>query len=137
MAVNDHLDWLDANVVLRFLLGDHPEQSPRAAALISRAETGEMTLAVSQHIICEVVYVLEGQGHDRKGICSALTRFASIRGVSIEGAEAIITALLHYRDAGIDFADALLYSKAALRGERLWTFNKKHFRRLGAGWQEP
>jgi predicted nucleic acid-binding protein len=35
---------LDANVLVRFLRDDHAEHSPKARALIARAEAGELRL---------------------------------------------------------------------------------------------
>jgi len=97
------------------------------------AEAGEVTLAVSQHIICEVVFVLEGQGYSRTDICGALTRFAAIKGITVQDSGPVLTALVLYRGLNVDFADALLHSIASYRGGRLWTFNKNHFRRMGEG----
>jgi predicted nucleic acid-binding protein len=129
--------WLDTNVILRFLLNDHDDHSPKARALIKRAESGELTLKVPTHILCEAVYVLEGLGHSRASICDALTRFGSIRGIALDEPIPSFTALIRYRDLNVDFSDALLYSIAAHRGDRVWTFNKKHFQRMGPIWQEP
>lgn len=45
---------IDANVILRYLLGDHPQMSEEARRII---EDGAFTLP---EIIAEVVYVLKG-----------------------------------------------------------------------------
>lgn len=129
--------WLDANVILRFLLNDHPDHSLRAKTLIEKAERGETTLRITQHIISEVVYVLESQGYERKEVSDALMQFISISGIEMENADEVMTALIWYRDKNVDFSDALLYAVSSSRGERVWTFNKHHFCRLGSGWDEP
>jgi len=129
--------WLDTNVILRFLLNDHSEHSPRAKGLIERAERGEIVLRVAQHIVCEAVYVLETLNFTRKDICEALTEFARIPGTEVENATEVMMALIWYRDKNIDFSDALLYAISSLRGETVWTFNKNHFRKMGPGWTEP
>ncbi|NLX25849.1 MAG: type II toxin-antitoxin system VapC family toxin [Lentisphaerae bacterium] len=46
---------VDANVILRYLLGDHPEHSEQAAEIIDR-----FSVFVSGEVLCEVVYVLSG-----------------------------------------------------------------------------
>jgi uncharacterized protein len=130
-------DWLDANVVLRFLLDDHPDHSPRAAALIQRAEAGELALTVSMHILCEVVFVLEGQEYSRMDISDNLTRFCFIKGIETEDRDLVMAALLLYREHSVDFADVLLHSMAASRGGVVWTFNRRDFQRMGQGWKEP
>lgn len=105
--------------------------------MVARAESGKLSLVLVPHIICEVVYVLEGQGYSRHDISQSLTRFCLIEGINVQELDLVLTALLHYRDTDLDFADLLLYSVATHHGGVLWTFDKKHFRRLGQGWQEP
>lgn len=50
---------LDTNVILRHLLGDHPDHSPRATAYLERIERGEIEASVSDTVIFETVYTLE------------------------------------------------------------------------------
>ena len=45
---------IDANVILRYLLGDHPQMSQEAKKII---ESGAFTLP---EVLAEVVYVLKG-----------------------------------------------------------------------------
>lgn len=45
---------IDANIILRYLLGDHPQMSAEAKKII---EKGAFTLS---EVIAEVVYVLKG-----------------------------------------------------------------------------
>ena len=61
---------LDANVILRYLLGDIPEQSAEAqkAVLSGAATTAE--------VLAEVVYVLAGVYHKPWGMLSACTEKA-------------------------------------------------------------
>ena len=46
---------IDANICLRYLLGDHAELSPKAKEIIE-----QNTVEVPIEILCEVVYVLKG-----------------------------------------------------------------------------
>jgi predicted nucleic acid-binding protein len=130
-------DWLDANVILRFLLDDHPDHSPRAAALIRRAEAGDLVLAVPLHILCEVLFVLEGQGYGRQDISDGLARFCLVKGVEVEARELVLAALLLYKEHSADFADMLLHLLAETSGGAVWTFNRKCFQRIGQSWKEP
>ncbi len=50
--------WLDANVILRFLTKQPPEQAERALTLFERAETEEIALAVPVLTVAEVTWVL-------------------------------------------------------------------------------
>ncbi len=53
------LPFLDTNVILRHLLGDHKEFSPRATAFIERIERGEVRVHTSDADVSEVVFTLE------------------------------------------------------------------------------
>jgi predicted nucleic-acid-binding protein len=46
---------VDANIVLRYVLDDHADLSPRAKEIIDNN-----TVEVPVEILCEVVYVLNG-----------------------------------------------------------------------------
>jgi uncharacterized protein len=52
------MQFLDANVILRYLTRDDPEKAERCLALLQRAERNEVALTTSEAIIAEVVYVL-------------------------------------------------------------------------------
>ncbi len=45
--------FVDANVVLRYILDDHPELSVRAADILEQYE-----VFLPTEVVCEVVYVL-------------------------------------------------------------------------------
>ena len=129
--------WLDTNVILRYLLNDHPDHSRRALAVIESAERGEVALQVPAYVICETVYILESQAYTRDQICSAITGFLAIPGIHAEHTPLIQAALIWYKDKNVDFGDALLYVECSNDGGLVLTFNKRHFQRLGAGWKEP
>lgn len=120
MEVNE--GWLDANVILRYLLNDHPEHSLRARTLIERAERGGCKLKVSPHIICEVVYILEGEDYAREEIYYALRDLGRISGITFQEEDTILEALIDYRDKNVDFSDSLLAAIGRSRAEKVWTF---------------
>lgn len=88
-------------------------------------------------MVCEVVYVLVGEGYDREQIVSALIHFSRIRCVAVASEGRVLQALIYYRDHNVDFADALMAAIARSQAETIWTFNAKHFKRLDAPWAEP
>ena len=66
---------IDANVVLRYVLNDHPELSSKAREIIDRN-----IVEIPIEVLCEVVYVLAGYyGIDRKSISTGLQRFFNKR----------------------------------------------------------
>ena len=50
--------WVDANVIVRFLTKDSPDLSPRSLQLFRRAADGELVLRVTPLVVAEVVWVL-------------------------------------------------------------------------------
>ena len=53
------LMFLDTNILLRHLLQDHPEQSPRATAYLARIEEGELRARIADAVIFETVFALQ------------------------------------------------------------------------------
>jgi predicted nucleic-acid-binding protein len=101
------------------------------------AQDGNVALNVPVYVICEAVFVLEGQGFTRQEISGALARFLAVPGVEASQAPQVLVALSWYRDKNVDFADALLYAESSDMGCKVLTFNKRHFQRLGSQWKEP
>ena len=63
------MQFVDANVFLRFLTRDDPVKAERVKALLERAERGEVDLLTSESVIAELVFVLSSPklynlGHD-------------------------------------------------------------------------
>lgn len=135
MAANEAC--LDMNVILRYLLNDHPEHGPRAKALFEAAECGGGLLKLAPHILCEVVYILEGEDYTRIEIHDALWDLIRIKGIEVQEEQVVLEALVDYRDKNVDLSDALLAAMARARGEKVWTFNGRHFARMNGQWEEP
>ncbi len=129
--------WLDANVILRFLLDDHPEHSKRAFELIKSAGEEERILKVPPFILCEVVYVLEGLGFTAAEICERLVKFSRISGILFEPESILLEALFEYRETEADFPDVLLMAHGREADQTVWSFNTTDFENLTGPWKEP
>ena len=130
--------WLDANVILRFLTKDPPQMAKRAAALLERAERGEILLIVWPLTLAEVFWVLKSfYKHPVVDICRVLLLFISAPGIDTLQREIIIRALELTRDQNVDFADALLALSAAQNNEAVCSFDETDFKRLPAKWIVP
>jgi predicted nucleic acid-binding protein len=93
---------IDANVVVRYLTGDDPDQSMRARRIVD----GE-TVFVTTTVLLETEWVLRGAyGYRGARLAAALTAFAGLPTVSLE-APTVAAAALGGLAQGIDFADAL------------------------------
>ncbi len=93
---------IDTNVVVRYLVGDHPKQSASARALID----GEDAF-VSTTVMLETEWVLRSvYGYAPPDVCKALRNFAGLPRVSLDDPALLATAI-DRTDQGMDFADAL------------------------------
>lgn len=93
---------IDTNVVVRYLTGDHPEQSARARAVI---DAGAVFVPVT--VVLEVEWVLRiAYGFRAPEVARALRAFGGLPTVTIGNAETVAVAL-DRSEHGLDFADAL------------------------------
>lgn len=109
---------IDANVILRYLLGDHPQMSEEARKVI---EDGAFTLP---EVIAEVVYVLKGVykiGRDEIG----RTLIEFLDEVAVENQDAIIEALSLFSETSFDFVDCILIARHRVLGDKIASFDKK------------
>ena len=100
---------IDANIVLRFLLGDHPEQSPRCRELMRRVQDGEEEIFIPEVVVCDVVWTLQ---RFYRWPPDRIRRFVGTL-LDLDGVQAarktILSQALHlFADLGIDFSDALI-----------------------------
>ena len=66
---------LDTNILVRYLVGDDPDQSQAAGQLIGSQCTQEKPGWINRIVVCELVWVLEGAyGYHRGQICEVLER---------------------------------------------------------------
>lgn len=79
-------------------------------------------LKVAPHIVCEVIYILEGQDYSRDKIYNALRDFSRIDGIEFVDGGAILEAAVDYGDKNIDFSDALLAAISGTRAEKVCAF---------------
>lgn len=93
---------IDTNIVVRYLTGDHPDQSARARTVIDG-----QAVFVSVTVVLEVEWVLRSAyAYPPADVIRALRAFAGLRTVELEGAAAVAAAL-DLAEQGLDFADAL------------------------------
>ena len=113
---------IDTNVVVRYLTDDHPEQGMKARALIDN--TG---VFVGTAVLLETEWVLRRvYGFAAAPLAQAMRGFAGLRHVTIED-PGLIAQALDWMEAGLDFADALHWAKAA-GCEAFVTFDRRFAR---------
>jgi len=123
---------IDANIVLRYVLDDHPVLSPKAATII---EQQSVTLPIEA--ACEVVYVLQKVYKvDRPQIQLHLSNLVNQHLILIEKTDVFLKALECYSTTMLDFVDTVLWAYHAVEHHDVLTFDdklRKHIRRTDAG----
>jgi predicted nucleic-acid-binding protein len=113
---------IDTNLIVRYLTGDHPQQSAKAKAVIDREE-----VFVSTTVMLETEWVLRSAyGFDAKRVCKALRGFGGLSNVVLED-PGLVAFALDRMDDGMDFADSLHLGRAA-SCEAFLTFDHRFIR---------
>jgi predicted nucleic acid-binding protein len=116
--------WVDANVVLRLVTGKPEAQARAAAALMARADAGEVRLRLCPLVVAEVVWVLvSAYGLAPADVASVLTSFLASGGLIIDEGMLLASALDVMADKRVDFVDAYLSVKARLADAPVATFD--------------
>lgn len=104
---------LDANVVIRFLRGDHPDHFLRSKALFEQAEKGSVRLILLEPVFAEVVFVLSSVYNIPKPrISTALQPLLFHAGIECSDSRILFDALQRWCSKNVDFMDALLAAHA-------------------------
>ncbi len=99
--------FLDTNILLRHLLQDDPQQSPRATAFLLRVENGEVEVQLADTVVFEIVFTLQRQyKKSRAGICTNLLPLLELPGVVLPGKRKFRKVFALYVERNLPFADA-------------------------------
>ena len=94
---------IDTNVVVRYLTGDHPEQSARARKLIESTDA-----FVATTVLLETEWVLRSvYGFGAERLAGALAAFCGLPRVRL-----LVAKALEWMANGLDFADSLHLARA-------------------------
>lgn len=103
--------YVDANIVLRMLLGDPEDQSRQAEALFAQAAEGKHMLFIHPAVLAEVIYVLlspRQAGKARGDIASALRQMSALPGVEMGDSKQMLAGLNLFESTDLDWVDCLL-----------------------------
>ncbi|MER3458809.1 MAG: PIN domain nuclease [Chloroflexota bacterium] len=99
--------FLDTNILLRHLLQDHPEQSPKATAYLARIERGEFKARIADTVVFEAVFTLQRHYHQPKAkIRDALLPLIELPGIILPGKRHLREVFDLYVDLNLPFTDA-------------------------------
>lgn len=131
--------FLDTNILLRHLLADHPEQSPKATAFLGRIERGELQVHTADTVIFETVFALQHHyGQPKASIQEALLPLIELPGIILPGKRRFRKVFTLYADLNLPFADAYhAVLMEHLRLDQIVTFDRDFNRIPGITRLEP
>ncbi len=105
---------IDTNVVLRYLLGDHPEFSLKAEAFMFDVSKGVKKAEILDVVIVECIYVMEKYYEIPKTeIVEKLNGILNFSGIINPDRSEILEALLKYENSNIDIVDCILAARSS------------------------
>jgi predicted nucleic-acid-binding protein len=123
--------FADANLFLRYLTDDVPDQADTVHAILSRAGAGEIVLVVNVMVVAEIVWVLElSYALPRTEIRDKIMAIATTPGLEIADRELVLQAVTRYSEADVDFFDAYNAVWLLAQGmDAIYTFDRRPFSR--------
>lgn len=110
---------IDTNVIVRYLTGDHPEQSARAREIVDG-----QAVFVPVTVVLETEWVLRSAyGYKPADVARGLRAFGGLPQVTIEDGPRVAAAV-DLAERGMDFADALHLGRSAAQDVFL-TFDRR------------
>jgi predicted nucleic acid-binding protein len=130
---------IDANVILRFLLDDPPEQAERCQALFARLQAGEEEVYLPEVALSDVIWTLQSfYRWPRERIARFAHDVISLKGTKLTRESMIRDAVHLYVERGIDFSDALIAAEMLHGGyEGIYTYDRDFDRITGVERVEP
>jgi predicted nucleic-acid-binding protein len=123
---------LDANFILRLLLGDVPEQLVQAQGFMENLRRDAGEAIVPQFVLTECVFVMTRlYGVPRKEIASLLRGFLAHPGIVGQDTQTSLMGLSLYENANVSIVDALLVAMVKVNGGELQSFDRD-LRKLAA-----
>ncbi len=116
---------VDTNVILRFLVGDQPDQLKQAQTWFKSARQGEWQLQISPLVVAECCFVLESFYHiKREQIAQKMSVLLGQRWLQVQE-RAVLTNLWDKYLAGLHFVDSYLLAWAKVHQQQVLSFDEK------------
>ncbi len=116
---------LDTNVILRFLLNDHPAHFQRSQAFMADVISGHITVYIPDSVLAECVYVLSKVYKVPKSkTCEVLTELVSYAGISYINREILLHSLQLFEAHNVDVVDAIVYATAKQQDWEVFSFDQ-------------
>jgi predicted nucleic acid-binding protein len=107
VKAGDSLFQIDANVILRYILWDHEELSPKSRTIMCAIESGQTRVSCDPVVLSEVVWVLKSFYRlSNEQIAAGLEPFVKAEGFLMPNKERYIHALDLFARSVPHFGDA-------------------------------
>jgi len=117
---------IDTNVLIRFLLADHPQLSPKARQIFLSAQSGKSKIYLDEIIVAETVWLLTSFYKQKRGeIATQLLELISQPWVINPRKKIILESLSMFSAANLAFIDCWVYCLSKDISGKLVTFDKK------------
>ncbi len=124
MKLPEKVYLIDTNVVLRYLLGDHAEFSPRAESFMSELFQETKKAELLNVVMVECIYVMEKFYEIPRGeIVDKLSGILNFPGIVNSDKSELLKALLKYGSSNIDIVDCILAAYSST-GKVVISFDK-------------
>ncbi len=127
------MEAVDANVILRYLVGDNSEQEAAARSLIDGLTPGNPGF-ICREVVIEVAWVLErSYRFTRSRVAEVLMDLTASDSLVVENSDDVAAAAHRYRQGGIGLSDLMILKAAERVGAMpLHTFDRRLARMEGA-----
>ncbi len=132
--------FIDSNILVYYFADNHPDNSPRCAALMDRLDRGEESTWCTSSVIMETAFVLERSLRVPRHLAArALAEFVSIPEISFDFRGIILDAIQLWEENGpLSLPDAYHLAFAKHQGlTHIHTFDRKMNRYPGVERIEP
>jgi predicted nucleic acid-binding protein len=125
--------FIDTNIILRYLLNDHPTQSPASAHLIGAIAGGLVQAWTTDLVIAEAVWVLSNPRNftlSRTDIRDLLLPIIGLPDLDVPSKALYVRIFDFYTSLPIDFIDAYNAAHAELQSPPAMYSYDRHFDRV-------
>ena len=130
---------IDANILLRFLTNDIPEQANLCTQLLKRIEAGIEQVLLPDLVLADVVWTLEKfYKQPKTTILELLVPILNLRGLRFSSKETAQQALQLYAEKNVDWTDAFVAAQMlAKKRNQIYSYDRDFDKITGIARFEP
>ena len=130
---------LDANVILRFLTDDVPEQASRCSELLKRVEAGTEEVWLPDLVLADIIWTLEKYyKQPKKRIRALLIPILNLRSLRFSSKKTAQKALQLYAEKNLDWTDAVIAAQMLARKQsEIYSYDRDFDKLKGVTRLEP